>query len=136
MYPSENRPLELLTTATLFRPSRIRRFSQSVLSAEGWFCTADELIATMEVLEPHVERFWDDARSIAFGVDLTTGMPSKHQKSDAPPAHEKTDVASKHDLRSQHMMLAGFAIENLCKGYLARQLSQNRSAHKKSSVQP
>jgi hypothetical protein len=40
-----------------------------------------------------------------------------------PPKHEKTDVPPKHSLINQHMMLAGFAIENLCRGYLAGRLS-------------
>jgi hypothetical protein len=97
-----------------FSPARIRRFSQAVLSAEAWFYTADELIAAMDLLEPHVGRFWDDVRSIAFAVDNT---------SDVPPKHETTDVSSKHSLINQHMMLAGFAIENLSKGYLTGRVS-------------
>lgn len=35
--------------------------------------------------------------------------------------HQET--GTKHDLANQHMMFAGFAIENLCKGYLAGLLS-------------
>jgi hypothetical protein len=81
-----------------------------VLNAEASFQTANELIAAMDLLEPHVERFWDDVRSLVFIVDQASDAPSKQQTSDAP---------SKHNLISQHMMLAGFAIENLCKGYLA-----------------
>jgi len=105
-----------------FSPARIRRFSQSVLSAEAWFCAADELIAAMDLLEPHVERFWEDVRSLFLAVDKTSDVPSKH-KSGVPPKNEKSDAASKHSLINQHMMLAGFAIENLCKGYLANRLS-------------
>jgi hypothetical protein len=106
-----------------FSPVRIRRFSQAVLSAEAWFYTADELIAAMDLLEPHVGRFWDDVRSVFLAVDNTSDVPSQHQTSDVPPKHEKTDVPSKHSLINQHMMLAGFAIENLCKGYLADRFS-------------
>jgi hypothetical protein len=106
-----------------FSPARIRRFSQAMLSAEAWFYTADELIAAMDLLEPHVGRFWDDVRSVFLAVDNTSDVPSEHQTSEVPPKHEKTDVQSKHSLINQHMMLAGFAIENLCKGYLAGRLS-------------
>ena len=91
---------------------RIRHFSQSVLSAEAWFQTANELIAAMDVLEPHVESFWDSVRALVLD-----------QKNDVAPKHQKSDMASKHSLINQHMMLAGFAIENLCKGYLAGRLS-------------
>jgi len=37
--------------------ARIARFSQSVLSEEAWFRAANELIAAMELLEPHIEYF-------------------------------------------------------------------------------
>jgi len=101
-----------------------------VLSAEAWFCAADELIAAMDLLEPHVERFWEDVRSLFLAADNTSDVPSKrqtsgskHQTRGMPPKHEKSDVASNHSLINQHMMLAGFAIENLCKGYLAGRLS-------------
>jgi hypothetical protein len=90
-----------------FAPARIRHFAESVLSAEAWFHSADELIAAMDLLEPHVERFWEHVRSLGVIVGQTSDAPSKHQASDVP---------SKHDLINQHMMLAGFAIENLCKG--------------------
>jgi hypothetical protein len=40
-----------------FSPARIRRFSQPVLNPQAWFCTADELIGAMDLVEPQVERF-------------------------------------------------------------------------------
>jgi len=46
----------------------VRQFSQSVLSAEAWFHTAEELIAAMDLVEPNVERFWEDVRSIAVAL--------------------------------------------------------------------
>ena len=105
-----------------FSPARIRRFSQYVLSATAWFRSADELIAAMDQLEPHVQRFWEDVRSLAFAADATSDVPSKPpQKSDAPSNQQNSSV--KHSLINQHMMLAGFAIENLCKGYLVGRLS-------------
>lgn len=106
-----------------FSPARIRRFSQSVLSAEAWFCAADELIGAMNLLELNVERFWEDIRSMAFAADITSDAPSKPQQSDAAPNKQNNVAPPKHSLINQHMMLAGFAIENLCKGYLAARLS-------------
>jgi len=96
----------------IFAKARIRHFSQSVLSAEAWFQTANELIAAMDLLEPHVASFWNSVRALV--LDTKSGAALNDQKSDVPP---------KHNLINQHMMLAGFAIENLCKGYLAGELS-------------
>jgi hypothetical protein len=111
----------------IFAAERIRHFAQAVLRTEAWFRTADELIAAMDLLEPLVERFWEDVRSVAFAVDMTSAVPSKHQKSDAP---------SKHNLINQHMMLAGFAIENLCKGYLAGRLNHEERESVKGGALP
>ena len=112
----------------IFSPARIRHFSQSVLNADAWFCAADELIAAMDLLEPHVERFWKSVRSLFLAVDKTSDVPSKQ---------EKSDVVSKHNLVNQHMMLAGFAIENLCKGYLAGRLShEEREDAQRAGVLP
>jgi hypothetical protein len=105
-----------------FATARIRDFSQSVLSAEAWFRTADELIAAMDLLEPHVEGFWENVRSLVVAVDETSAVPSERRTS-VVPKHQKSGARSKHNLINQHMMLAGFAIENLCKGYLAGRLT-------------
>jgi hypothetical protein len=109
--------------ADVFTPERIRRFSEAVLNAETWFCTADELIGAMELLEPQVERFWDDVRSIGFAVDVTSDESSTPQRSDAPSEKQNAVASSTQCLIDQHMMLAGFAIENLCKGHLVSRLS-------------
>src|SRR5262245_29338767 len=82
---------------------RIARFSQYILSQEAWFHTAKKLIAAMKLLEPHIESYWESANAQFLGQD-----------SKPEPEHSLTDV---------HMMLAGFAIENLCKGYLVDRLS-------------
>jgi hypothetical protein len=120
----------------IFARARIRDFSRSVLSPDAWFHTANELIAAMDLLEPHVERFWEDVRSVSFAFDQTTDPPSKHQKSDVPQTREESEPP-KHSLINQHMMLAGFAIENLCKGYLASQLSyEQREAVQKAGDLP
>ncbi len=109
--------------SNVFAKERIRHFAQSVLSVEAWFRTANELIASMDLLEPHVERFWSDVRSVFLAIDKTSDVPSKHQKRAAPSKPQEREMPSKHNLINQHMMLAGFAIENLCKGYLAGRLS-------------
>jgi hypothetical protein len=79
------------------------RFAQYVLSEDAWFHTANELIAAMDKLEPQINQFWE-CLNAQFLV----------QNSDPEPEHSLHDV---------HMMLSGFAIENLCKGYLAGRLS-------------
>jgi hypothetical protein len=119
-----------------FTPARIRHFAESVLSAEAWFRSADELIEAMDLVGAHVERFWEDVRSIYVSFDMTTDPPSKDQASDVPPKHEKSDVTSRHDLMNQHMMLAGFAIENLCKGYLVGRLNRKEREAVEAGVSP
>jgi hypothetical protein len=123
----------------IFVAAKIREFSRSVLSAEAWFRTADELIAAMDLLEPHVEGFWEDVRSVAFAVDMTSAVPSKTSavpsKKSAVPS-KKSAVRSNYSLINQHMMLAGFAIENLCKGYLASRLSHEERESVKSGALP
>jgi hypothetical protein len=75
----------------------------SMLSEEAWFRVANELIAAMKLLEPRVKDYWDCVNAQFLG-----------QNSNPEPEHSLVNV---------HMMLAGFAIENLCKGYLAGRLS-------------
>jgi hypothetical protein len=82
--------------------AQIARFSQYVLSPEAWFRIADELEAAIKLLEPQIDRFWELFRAEAGVVE----------KKDSEPC-------PKHSLINVHMMLAGFAIENLCKGHLA-----------------
>jgi hypothetical protein len=120
----------------VFAKERIRHFSRSVLSAEAWFHIANELIAAADLLEPHVERFWNDVRSLFLAVDQTSDAPSKHQTSGALSKHETSDASSKHNLINQHMMLAGFAIENLCKGYLVGRLSDEEQKAVQVGVLP
>jgi hypothetical protein len=85
---------------------QIARFSQDVLSTEAWFRIADELEVAMKLLEPPIEHFWECLRADAGVVEKKDSEP--------PP---------KHSLINVHMMLAGFAIENLCKGHLAGRLT-------------
>jgi hypothetical protein len=83
--------------AELLTKKRIARFSQYILSQEAWFYTANKLIAAMKLLEPHIKSYWE-----SFGEDTKPG--------------------AEHSLSDVHMMLAAFAIENLCKGYLVDRL--------------
>jgi len=95
----------------------IAAFSRAVLTPEEWFRTADELTAAMVLLEPNVKQHWEYYRALV--------------------RDEKTEmVPPKQDLVSVHMMLAGFAIENLCKGYLAGQLSPKERTDAKAGVLP
>ena len=105
--------------AALLTTARIRHFAESVLSAEAWFRTADELTAAMDLVGRNVERFWDHFNSIISAVDMTTDPPTRYQKRKTKPKRQGNDADTKYNLANQHMMLAGFAIENLCKGYLA-----------------
>jgi len=84
--------------AELLTKKKIARFSQYILSQEAWFCTANKLIAAMKLLEPDIKSYWD-----SFAQDTKPR-----------PEPSVTNV---------HMMLASFAIENLCKGYLVEHLS-------------
>ena len=88
--------------------AKAERFSLYVLSEEAWFRKANELIAAMELLEPRIKKFWE-----CVGIaGIVNGI-----NSEAEP---------EHDLINVHMMLAGFAIENLCKGHLAKRLSPSQ----------
>ena len=109
----------------IFARARIHQFSQSVLSAQAWFQIADEVITAMDLLEPHVESFWNSVRAVFLGG-----------KSDMAPTPQKWENPSKHSLINQHMMLAGFAIENLCKGYLAGRLTPEERDAVRSGILP
>ncbi|PYL68312.1 MAG: hypothetical protein DMF20_01200 [Verrucomicrobia bacterium] len=73
----------------------------------------------MTLLEPQIERFWECFRADAGVV--------KKKDSEPPP---------KHSLINIHMMLAGFAIENLCKGHLAFRLTGNERKKVKAGELP
>jgi hypothetical protein len=117
--------------------ARICHFSQSVLSPKAWFQIADELIAAMNAVGRNVERFWEDFNSIIFAADMTTDPPTTYQKGNASPRqHQETDPDTKHALTNQYMMLAGFAIENLCKGYLVSRLRPEEQEKVRSGKLP
>jgi hypothetical protein len=97
----------------------VAKFSQRVLNKEAWFLSANELVAAMKLLEPQIEDFW---RSIGIDVEVTDAKNSG-------PGPE-------HSLINVHMMLAGFAIENLCKGFLVGRLGSEQLAEVKSGKLP
>src|SRR5438477_3733092 len=66
----------------IFSRARIQRYSHELLSAEAWFRSAGELIAAMELLEPEVNRFWAELRSVTFAADMTSDAPIMHRKSE------------------------------------------------------
>jgi hypothetical protein len=97
----------------------IARFSQYVLSPKAWFRIADELEAAMKLLEPQIERLWECLRADAGVVEKKDSEPSP-----------------KHSLINVHLMLAGVAIENQCKGYLAGRLSPKAKEDVKAGKLP
>jgi hypothetical protein len=99
------------------REARIASFAQSVLSAEAWFHAASELLAAMELLEPHIRHYSDCLRAQVIDQRSDVKLPE-------------------HSLVSVHMILAGFAIENLCKGYLAPRLSPEERERVKAGFLP
>jgi hypothetical protein len=110
----------------IFTEVRIRHYSQSVLSSEAWFRTANKLIAAMDLLQSNVHSFWESLGDLVLDP-----------KTNETTIDEKTNPTVKHSLVNQHMMLAGFAIENLCKGHLANQLSdEERKAVQERGVLP
>ena len=95
--------------------NKLARF-QLVLSPEAWFHTANELIAAMKLLEPHIKRYWECLNAQFLG--------------------QSRDVEPEHSLQNVHMMLAGFAIENLCKGHLVGRLSLKQQQDVKGGTLP
>jgi len=82
--------------------ARIARYSHVLTKKEAWFEAANELTEAMSLLEPRVEHHWRCLRD---------------QLEDP-----NSEIEPEYSLINVHMMLAGFAIENLCKGHLVDQL--------------
>lgn len=87
------------------KAKRIARYSDVGLSDVSWFRIANELITAMGLMEPYIKEYWD--RLIKASLGDTTNK------------YEQLG----YSVANVHLMLAGFAIECLCKGFLARQLS-------------
>jgi hypothetical protein len=83
-------------TPTFFRPRESAASLNPCRARKRGFAPADELIGAMDLLEPHVERFCEDVRSIAFAADMTSDVPSslskamRHQISKITLRHQST----------------------------------------------
>jgi hypothetical protein len=95
---------------------RIARYSHVLIKKEAWFQKANELVEAMSLLEPGVEKYWQCLR----------------EQLDDPNAEAEPE----YDLANVHMLLAGFAIENLCKGHLVDQLGPDEWESVKAGVLP
>jgi hypothetical protein len=86
----------------IFARGRLLHFSHKLMSSGAWFGVADDLIEAMRSLEPQVTKHWEALRAQLDNPDI-----------EVPEA----------SLTNIHMMLAGFAIENLCKGFFVQNLN-------------
>jgi len=107
MLPTKNKTRAVTSISEeneVLTKARIARFSQYVLREQAWFHSANELMVAMELLEPHIAHYWE-----CIGTKVLD---------------QRKDVEiPEHTLVNVHMMLAAFAIENLCKGPLAARLT-------------
>jgi hypothetical protein len=74
-------------------------FAKSGANHRNWFQSANRLVAAMNELAPSIDRYFDTLRS----GDL--------------------EHLPEHDCYFTFLMLGGYAIENLCKGYLVQRLT-------------
>jgi hypothetical protein len=95
---------------------RIARYSHILITKEAWFQKANELVEAMSLLEPRVEHHWQCLR----------------KQLDDPNAETEPE----YNLMNVHMLLAGFAIENFCKGHLVDQLGPDEWENVKGGVLP
>ena len=96
---------------------KVKRFSELTLCEEAWFRAADDLIEAMALVEPRIKDYWQKASSQLLDAN---------NEEELPPL----------GLVNVHMMLAGFAVENLCKGFLAARLAKREKAQAKAGVLP
>ena len=91
------------------------RLRKTLSNPESWFQSGRRLIFAMQQLEPSVAEFWDALAT--QGTAIEKPMPSV-------------------DCLQVHLMLAGLAIENLCKGHLVSQLSTEDKTKLEQGVLP
>jgi hypothetical protein len=96
---------------------KVKRFSDLTLCEEAWFRAADDLIEAMALLEPRIKDYWQKASSQLLDAN---------NEKELPPL----------GLVNVNMMLAGFAVENLCKGFLAARLTKGEKAQAKAGMLP
>jgi hypothetical protein len=95
----------------------LNNYSSDLLNSQKWFETANEITAAMSILEPHVLAWWQSMRDWS---------------------RSKGNIMFReHSFAPLYMMLAGFAIENLCKGNAVDQFSnQERQTVRESGILP
>jgi hypothetical protein len=104
---SESSPFAQLSAADdeqVFARARLAHSSSKLLAPQAWFRVANELIGAMRVLDPDIKRYWDALFAKLDDPNLEVPEPS---------------------MVTVHMMLAGFAIENLTKGFLVSKLTED-----------
>ena len=95
---------------------RRREYVRRASDPETWFRTANDLVEAMRLIRPNVDQYWECLRAQADSADAA-----------AEPEHSTI---------GPYLMLAGFAIENLCKGYLARRLTDEAAIALEQGVLP
>jgi hypothetical protein len=89
----------------------LSNYSGELLRSQEWFENANELTAAMDVLEPHVLAYWQSMHEWSRG----------------------NMMFREHGFTALFMMLAGFAIENLCKGCAVEKLTFEERAEVKAN---
>ncbi|HYG63677.1 MAG TPA: hypothetical protein VEL74_13940 [Thermoanaerobaculia bacterium] len=79
-------------------PSQTESFADKAVDEDGWFFTAEDLLAAAKALEPAMEGYWRLQRERAQLED------SEFRVFDYEP-----------DVRGPYLMLTAYAIENFCK---------------------
>jgi hypothetical protein len=93
---------------------RRQYFSQRVLEPKQWFDNANRLTLAMSLIEPSVLSYWE--------------ILNKHEGF--------SEETPEYDCHLIFLMLAGYAIENLCKGFLVTTLSREEATAVKSGKYP
>jgi hypothetical protein len=76
-------------------------YVSKITLSQYWFSEANKLLAAAKFLEPHILQGWEDTQAWI-----------KKEKVRFP----------EHEFQTTYMMLCSYAIENLCKGWLAARL--------------
>ena len=84
-----------------------QRYAKTILNPLEWFMTAHQLMFAMRELEPAIEGYWRTMSSAA---------------------KQPTVKIPRFEYNSAYLLLAGFVIENMCKGFLCARLSPDDCA--------
>jgi len=100
-------------------PGRRGYFSKRLLEPRAWFHNANRLTLAMSLIAPSIERYWEIMQEQFLRED--EGFSEK---------------TPEYDCHLIFMMLAGYAIENLCKGFLIKQLTDEELVAAKNGKYP